>query len=122
MRQCAALAQAENPRLTIMRASVADPSVYLSLLRRSSLDLAAALLVGVIFNNPVPALWLGAAAVSASTLLAVAPHLHRTNLVLRDGVWWQLRANSEPARLRVVPNSLRLWASCLSEWAGGRAP
>jgi len=122
VRQCAALAQAEHPRRTIVRAYLGDRGVYLPLLRRSSLDLAGALLVGLICRNPAHALWLGAAAVLVSTLLAVAPHLHRANLVLRDGVWWQLRANSEPAPLRVLPNSLRLWASCLSELAGGRAP
>lgn len=115
VRQCAALAKAACPRRTIVRARLGDRSVYLALMRRLSLDVASALLVGLLWGNASHALWLGAAAALLSASLAATPHLHRAELVLRDGVWWRHRSNGDLARLRVLPKSLRLWASYLNE-------
>lgn len=73
MRQCAALAKAACPRRTIVRAHLGDRSVYLALLRRLSLDVASALLVGLLCGNASHALWLGAAAALLSASLAATP-------------------------------------------------
>jgi hypothetical protein len=115
VRQCAAVAKAARPRRTIVRVHLGDRSVYLALLRRLSLDVAAALLVGLLCSNVSHGLWLGAAAALLSASLAATSYLHRAELVLRNGVWWQHHDNGELVRLRVLPKSLRLWASYLSE-------
>jgi hypothetical protein len=103
-----------------VRAHLGDRGVYLALLRRLSLDIASALLVGLLCSNASHALWLGAAAALLSASLAATPYLHRAELVLHDGVWWQHRNNGDLTRLRVVPKSLRLWASYLSEQEAGK--
>lgn len=115
VRQCANRVQAVGPRRTIARVHLGDQAVYLALLRRLSLDVALALLVGVLCGIASHAVWLGAAAGLLSTFIAGAPYLHHSELVHKDGVWWQRRRNGELAPLAVVPLSLRLWAGCLSE-------
>jgi hypothetical protein len=115
VQQCATQAQAAEPRKAIVRARLGDRAVYVSLLRRLSLDLALALLVGMLCGIASHALWLGAAAALSSGLLAATPYLHGAELVHRDGVWWQRRGNGKLAPLRGIPQSLRLWAGHLSE-------
>lgn len=115
VRECAALVRAASPRRTIARVHLGDKAVYLTLLRRLLLDLALALLVGVLCGIASHAVWLGAAAGLLSTLIAATPYLHHSELVHKDGVWWQRRRSGELARLTVLPRSLRLWAGYLSE-------
>lgn len=115
VRECAALVQATGPRRTILRAQLGDRAVYLTLLRHLSLDVAFALLVGVLCGVASHTVWLGTAAGLLSTLIAATPHVCGPELVRKDGAWWQRRRNGEPTRLAVVPRSLRLWAGCLSE-------
>jgi hypothetical protein len=79
------------------------------------LDVALALLVGILCEIPSHAIWLGAAAGLLSAAMATTPYLHRPKLVRKDGVWWQRRGNGELTRLHVIPRSLRLWASYSSE-------
>jgi len=110
VRKCAALAKAARPRRTIARVSLSDRAAYLELLRRLSLDVALAVLVGMLCGIVGPALWLGAAAGLLSASLAATPYLHCTTLVRRDGVWWRLRKNGKLERLRGLPRSLRPWA------------
>lgn len=113
VQECAKLAQAAGPRNTIARANLGDHAVDLALLRRLSLDLALALLVGMLCGITSHAIWLGAAAGLPSTLMAAAPYLHRAELVRSEGVWWQHHKNGELTRLRVIPRSLRLWTRAL---------
>jgi len=110
VRKCAALAKAARPRRTIARVSLSDRAAYLDLLRRLSLDLALAVLVGMLCGIVGPALWLGAAAGLVSSSLAATPYLHCTALVRRHGVWWRRRKNAKLERLRGLPPSLRPWA------------
>lgn len=112
--RCAALARAAEPRKTIVRAQLGDRAVYVALLRRLSLDVAFALLVGMLCGTARHALWLGAAAGLLSTFLAATPYFHGSELVLNNGMWWQRRRNGELAAVRVTPQSLRLWAGYLS--------
>lgn len=115
VRECAVFAQAAAPRRTIARAHLGHHAVYLALLRHLLLDMALALLVGMLCGVVSHALWLGAAAGLLSASMAATPYLYRSELVRIDGVWWRPRRNGELARLRVVPRSLRLWAGYLSE-------
>jgi hypothetical protein len=115
VRECAVIAQAATPHRTIARAHLGHHAVYLALLRHLLLDIAVALLVGMLCGIASYALWLGAAAGLLSTSMAATPYLDRSELVRIDGVWWRPRRNGELERLRVVPPSLRLWAGYLSE-------
>lgn len=110
VRKCAALAKAARPRRTIVRVNLGDRAAYLTLLRRLSLDVVIAVLVGMLCRIVGPALWLGAAAGVISASLAATPYLSCTALVRRDGVWWRRRRDGKLIRLRVLPRSLRLWA------------
>lgn len=115
VRECAVLARAAGPNRTMVRAHLGHHAVYLALLRHLLLDVALALLVGLLCGIAGRALWLGAAAGFLSASIAATPYLHRSELVRIDGAWWRTRRNGELARLRVVPRSLRLWAAYLSE-------
>jgi hypothetical protein len=115
VRECAVFARAAGPRRTIARARLGDQAVYLALLRHLLLDVALALLVGLLCGITSSALWLGTAAGLLSASMAATPYLCRSELVRIDGAWWRARRNGELARLRVVPRSLRLWAGYLSE-------
>lgn len=115
VRECAAFVQAVEPRTTITRAQLTDRAVGVPLLRRLSLDLALALVIGTLCGITTRALWLGAAAGLLSTLVTAAPYLRRKELLLRDGVWWERAKNGQLLRLRVIPRSLRRWVDTLSE-------
>lgn len=115
LRECAVLTRAAGPNRTMVRAHLGHHAVYLALLRRLLLDVALALLVGMLCGLTSRALWLGAAAGFLSASMAATPYLCRSELVRIDGAWWRTRRNGELARLRVVPRSLRLWAGYLSE-------
>lgn len=115
VRECAVLARAAGPNRTMVRAHLGHHAVYLALLRHLLLDVALALLVGMLCGIASRALWLGAAAGLLSASMAATPYLYRSELVRIDGAWWRTRRNGELARLRVVPRSLRLWACYLSE-------
>ena len=115
VRECAALSRATSPRRTIVRLHLDDRAVYLALLRRLALDVALALLLGLLYGIASHALWLGAAAGLLSASMAATPYLHRSDLVHSAGVWWHRRGNGDLARLPVIPQSLRLWARYLAE-------
>jgi hypothetical protein len=76
--------------------------------------LSRALLVGAHCGIASHAVLLGATAGVLSTVLATTLYLCHSELVHKDGVWWQRRKDGELARLTAVPRSLRLWTSCLS--------
>lgn len=119
VRECAVFAQAAGPHRTIARAHLGHRAVYLALLRHLMLDVALALLVGMLCGVASYALCLGATAGLLSASMAATPYLCRSELVRMDGVWWRPRRNGELARVSVVPRSLRLWASYLSEEGSG---
>ncbi len=113
--QCAVLTKAARPHGPIARIHFGDHAVSLALLRRLSLDLTLALLVGLLCGIASHAVWLGAAAGLVSTAIAATPYLNRAELVRRDGVWCERRRNGLLVPVRVLPPSLRLWAGYLSE-------
>ena len=115
VRECAALAHAARPHRTIVRVHLGDHAVYSALLRRLALDVALALLVGLLCGIASHAIWLGAAAGLLSALMAATPYLHRPELVHSAGAWWHRRGNGELAPVPVMPQSLRLWARYLAE-------
>jgi hypothetical protein len=114
VRSCAAFANAADPHRRIVRVHLGDRAVYLAFLQRLSLDVTVALTLGMLGGIASHALWLGATAGLVSASLAATPYLHRAELVLHDGIWWQrTKGTLEP--LRAVPGSLCLWAGCLGE-------
>jgi hypothetical protein len=113
VRECAALVHAAGSHRTIARVHLGDRAVYLALLRRLALDMALALLVGLLCGNASHAIWLGATAGLVSASMAATPYLHRSELVHSAGVWWHRHGNGELVRVAVIPQSLRLWCSLL---------
>jgi len=120
VRRCAELAQVAGPRRTVAFAHLGDRNVYAPLFRRLSVDLAFALLAGVLCGVAGRAIGLGAAAGILSTSIAAVPYRHRKELVRSaDGVWWRRAKNGELTPLSVIPRSLTLWIRALN--AGGLA-
>jgi hypothetical protein len=118
VRHCAKLAQIAGPRRSIAFANLRDREVFAPLLRRSSVDLAMALLAGVLCGITGRAIELGVAASFLSTVLAAVPFRYREELVRSDdGVWCRRAKTGELTPLRVIPRSLALWIRALSESA-----
>jgi hypothetical protein len=115
VRECSISAQAAGPHRTIARANLTHQAVYLALLRHLLLDVALAVLVGMLCGIASFGLCLGTAAALLSASMAATPYLHSAELVRIDGAWWRPRRNGELVRLPVVPRSLRLWAGYFSE-------
>jgi len=113
--ECAALAQGAVPRRAITRAYLGDRAVYLGLLQHLCLDVAMALLVGVVLGVVRQAILVGAVSGVLSALLAATPYVHPAELVRTDGMWWQRRRSGQLSPVRILPNSLRAWARSLNE-------
>jgi len=116
VRHCAELAQVAGLRRTVAFAHLGDRDVYAPLFGRLLVDLAVALLVGVLCEITGRAIGLGAAAGFLSTAMAAAPYRYREELVRSDdGVWRRRAKNGELTPLRVIPRSVGLWIRALSE-------
>lgn len=119
VRRCAELVQTAGPRSSITRASLAERSVQLLLLRHLALDVAITLLAGILCGVVGQAIWLGLATATVSTSLAASVFLRSARLEAKDGLWWRRGNGEKLERLRVVPRSLRLWVDCLSQTVHG---
>ena len=116
LRHCAKLAQVAGLRRTVVFANLRDRGVFAPLLKRLSVDLAIALLAGLLCGITCRAIGLGAAAGFLSTAMAAAPYRSRKELFRsEDGVWRRRGRNGELVALPVIPRSVGLWIRALSE-------